>query len=71
MFIRQFLKELKVIPLKIHNGGSYGLMEYLTCWKCVIFHAVMAFLFIMNGFKAIYLIEKQFTGLINQHFNQL
>ena len=29
-------------PLKIHNGGSYALMEYLTCWKCVIFHAVAA-----------------------------
>ena len=23
-------------PLKIHNGGSYALMDYLTCWKCVI-----------------------------------
>ena len=22
-----------MIPLKIHNGGSYALMEYLTCWK--------------------------------------
>ena len=30
--------------IKIHNGGSYELMEYLTCWKCQIFHAVMAFL---------------------------
>ena len=29
-------------PLKIHNGGSYALVEYLTCWKCVIFHAVTA-----------------------------
>ena len=27
-------------PLKIHNGGSHALMEYLTCWKCAIFHAV-------------------------------
>ena len=34
-----------MIPLKIHNGGSYVLMEYLTFWKCVIFHAVTAFLF--------------------------
>ena len=29
-------------PLKIHNCGSYALMEYLTCWKCVIFHAFTA-----------------------------
>ena len=29
-------------PLKIHNGGSYALMEYLTCWKCVIFYAATA-----------------------------
>ena len=29
-------------PLKIHNCASYALMEYLTCWKCVIFHAVTA-----------------------------
>ena len=29
-------------PLKIHNCGSYALMEYFTCWKCVIFHAVTA-----------------------------
>ena len=29
-------------PLKIHNGGSYALIEYLTCWKCAIFHAVTA-----------------------------
>ena len=27
-------------PLKIHNGGRYALMEYLTCWKCVVFHPV-------------------------------
>ena len=29
-------------PLKIHNCGSYSLVEYLTCWKCVIFHAFTA-----------------------------
>ena len=33
-------------PLKIHNGGSYALMEYLTCWKCVIFQAVTAWLLV-------------------------
>ena len=33
-----------MIPLKIHNGGSYVLMEYLTYWEYVIFHAVTAFL---------------------------
>ena len=32
----------KMTPLKIHNCASYALMEYLTCWKCVIFHAVTA-----------------------------
>ena len=37
-----------MIPLKIHNGGSYGLMEFFTCWKCVIFHAVTAFLFVFK-----------------------
>ena len=35
-------------PLKIHNCASYALMEYLTCWKCVIFHAVTASCFICN-----------------------
>ena len=29
-------------PLKIHIGGSYAFMEYLTCWKFAIFHAIMA-----------------------------
>ena len=29
-------------PLKIHNSGSYALVGYFTCWKCAIFHAIMA-----------------------------
>ena len=32
----------KMAPLKINNGGSYALMEYLTCWKCAIFQPVTA-----------------------------
>ena len=42
MFIVQFLEGNKMAPLKIHNCGSYVLMEYLTCWNCVIFHAFAA-----------------------------
>ena len=38
----------KMTPLKIHNCGSYALMEYFTCWKCVIFHAVTASCYFLN-----------------------
>ena len=27
--------------LKVHNGGSYALMGYLTCWKCAIFMPIL------------------------------
>ena len=47
MFIGQFLEGNKMTPLKIHNGGSIALVEYLTyifgdtildiCNMCAIF----------------------------------
>ena len=53
-------------PLKIHNGGSYALMEYLTCWKCVIFHAVTALvLYEVNNSMSI-INEKYFESLNSQ-----
>ena len=54
MFIRQLVKA-KMAPLKIHNGGSYALMVYLTCWKFAICHAVMASCFKIGMERLYYL----------------
>ena len=42
MFIRQLLKAIRMAPLKIQNGGNYELLEYLTCRKFGVFHAITA-----------------------------
>ena len=49
MSIKQIFKGSKMAPLKIHNGGSYALMEYLTCWKYATFNAVTSSCYIYNN----------------------
>ena len=53
-------------PLKIHNGVSYALMEYLNCSKCVIFHAVTDYcyyIYLSTWFTLVWLANVTRKGL--------
>ena len=51
MFIELFTKGNKMTAVKIHNGGNYVRLAYLTCWGRAVLRDVTASSYLLDPYR--------------------